>query len=37
MMEQRELLGLLAPLGLRMFEIPPDGHCMYRSIEHQIR
>jgi OTU domain-containing protein 6 len=27
----------LAPLGLRMKEIKADGHCMYRSLEHQLQ
>jgi hypothetical protein len=27
----------LSPLGLRMKEIKADGHCMYRSLEHQLQ
>lgn len=30
--EQRELKAILRPLGLVIREIPPDGHCLYRSL-----
>lgn len=32
MIEERELLALLRPLGLGIRPIPPDGHCLYRSL-----
>ncbi|KAF5836445.1 hypothetical protein DUNSADRAFT_5951 [Dunaliella salina] len=36
--QEEEALGqLLAPLGLRMREIQADGHCLYRSLEDQLR
>ena len=30
--EERELRGILHPLGFTIREIPPDGHCLYRSL-----
>jgi len=30
--EERELSVTLRPLGLRLREIPADGHCLYRSL-----
>ncbi len=30
--EERELKAILRPLGLRIQPIPPDGHCLYRSL-----
>ena len=30
--EERELAALLRPLGLVVRKIPPDGHCLYRSL-----
>lgn len=30
--EERELQALLRPLGLGIRPIPPDGHCLYRSL-----
>lgn len=35
--EHGQLLDILTPMGLRIHDIPSDGHCMYRSLEHQIR
>ena len=35
-LEERALKQLLAPLGLAIYDIPPDGHCLYRSVEHQL-
>ncbi|EFN50896.1 hypothetical protein CHLNCDRAFT_141719 [Chlorella variabilis] len=35
--EQRELKAILRPLGLVIREIPPDGHCLYRSLEDQLQ
>lgn len=32
MAEERELQLLLKPLGLAVKDIPPDGHCLYRSL-----
>lgn len=32
MIEERELQALLRPLGLGIRPIPPDGHCLYRSL-----
>lgn len=32
MVEERELLNLLSPLGLAVRDIPADGHCLYRSV-----
>jgi OTU domain-containing protein 6 len=37
MLEERELRRQLRPLGLAISEIPPDGHCLYRSLEDQLR
>ncbi|CAD7698124.1 unnamed protein product [Ostreobium quekettii] len=34
--EERELKAKLAPMGLRIQDIKPDGHCMYRAIEDQL-
>lgn len=36
-LEERALKKLLRPLGLAIREIPPDGHCLYRSLEDQLR
>lgn len=30
--EERELQTILAPLGLSVHAIPPDGHCLYRAL-----
>lgn len=35
--EERQLKELLHPMGLDIVDIPPDGHCLYRSLEHQLR
>lgn len=35
--EERELQALLRPLGLGIRPIPPDGHCLYRSLEDQLQ
>jgi OTU domain-containing protein 6 len=34
--EEKELQLLLSPHGLGIKDIPPDGHCLYRSIEDQL-
>jgi len=36
MVEEKALKKILAPLGLGVRDIPPDGHCLYRSIEDQL-
>ncbi|KAL4424340.1 hypothetical protein ABPG75_001641 [Micractinium tetrahymenae] len=35
--EERALQAVLRPLGLRIHQIPPDGHCLYRSLEDQLQ
>jgi OTU domain-containing protein 6 len=35
--EERQLKEFLHPMGLDIVDIPPDGHCLYRSLEHQLR
>lgn len=35
--EERELKAILRPLGLGIQPIPPDGHCLYRSLEDQLQ
>lgn len=35
--EERALQAVLRPLGLRIQQIPPDGHCLYRSLEDQLQ
>lgn len=35
--EERELKAVLRPLGLRIQQIPPDGHCLYRSLGERVR
>ena len=35
--EERQLKEILEPLGLHIYDIPPDGHCLYRSLEDQLR
>jgi OTU domain-containing protein 6 len=37
MLAAQAMATKLAPLGLRMKEIKADGHCMYRSLEHQLQ
>ncbi|XP_037528324.1 deubiquitinase OTUD6B isoform X2 [Rhipicephalus sanguineus] len=34
--EERELRGILGKLGLTIYEIPSDGNCMYKAMEHQL-
>lgn len=34
--EEKQLLQLLTPLGLKPREIKADGHCLYRSLEDQL-
>jgi OTU domain-containing protein 6 len=36
MAEENALKKVLAPLGLKVKDIPPDGHCLYRSLEDQL-
>lgn len=36
MIENEELEKKLKPLGLKVNEIKPDGHCLYRAIEDQL-
>ena len=36
MMEERQLRELLQPLEKKVYDIPSDGHCLFRSIEHQL-
>ena len=35
--EEKILRALLAPRGRAIAEIKADGHCMYRSVEHQLQ
>ncbi|EPZ36565.1 hypothetical protein O9G_001549 [Rozella allomycis CSF55] len=35
--ELNDLQRILDPLGLLIFDIPADGHCLYNSISHQIK
>ena len=35
--ELKSLAAQLAPLGLRVHEIPADGHCLYRSLTQQLQ
>lgn len=34
--EAKAMRALLRPLQLQVHEIQPDGHCLYRSVEHQL-
>ncbi|XP_065292880.1 deubiquitinase OTUD6B-like isoform X2 [Dermacentor albipictus] len=34
--EERELRVILGKLGLAIYEIPSDGNCMYKAMEHQL-
>ncbi|KAL5730276.1 ubiquitinyl hydrolase 1 [Ranunculus cassubicifolius] len=34
--ENEKLEKKLEPLGLKVHEIKPDGHCLYRAVEHQL-
>ncbi|KAJ3011122.1 OTU domain-containing protein 6B [Thoreauomyces humboldtii] len=34
--EEKALVAALAPLGLQIKQIVPDGHCMYNAISHQL-
>ncbi|KAI8522743.1 hypothetical protein RHMOL_Rhmol13G0020700 [Rhododendron molle] len=36
MIENEKLEKKLEPLGLKITEIKPDGHCLYRAVEHQL-
>lgn len=36
MIEKEKLEKKLEPLGLKITEIKPDGHCLYRAVEHQL-
>ncbi|KAA8549199.1 hypothetical protein F0562_000883 [Nyssa sinensis] len=36
MIENEKLERKLEPLGLIVNEIKPDGHCLYRAVEHQL-
>ncbi|KAJ8624016.1 hypothetical protein MRB53_032546 [Persea americana] len=36
MIENEELEKKLKPLGLKVNEIKPDGHCLYRAVEDQL-
>ena len=35
--EMKKLNAQLGPLGLALCEIPADGHCLYRSLAHQLQ
>ncbi|EWM27374.1 Ovarian tumor, otubain [Nannochloropsis gaditana] len=35
-LEMGQILSLLSPLGLRVQEVPADGHCLYRAVAHQL-
>eukprot|EP01026_Neomeris_dumetosa_P026937 TRINITY_DN21933_c0_g1_i2.p1 TRINITY_DN21933_c0_g1~~TRINITY_DN21933_c0_g1_i2.p1 ORF type:complete len:384 (-),score=93.45 TRINITY_DN21933_c0_g1_i2:294-1445(-) len=34
--ENEQLEAVLNPLGLTIYEVKPDGHCMYRALAHQL-
>ncbi|KFM27686.1 OTU domain-containing protein 6B [Auxenochlorella protothecoides] len=34
--EEEAMSSTLGPLGLAIHEIAPDGHCLYRALEHQL-
>uniref|UniRef100_A0A023GI58 Putative otu ovarian tumor-like cysteine protease n=1 Tax=Amblyomma triste TaxID=251400 RepID=A0A023GI58_AMBTT len=34
--EERKLRGILAKRGLAVYEVPSDGNCMYKAMEHQL-
>ena len=34
--EDRSIKSILDPLKLQIYEIPPDGHCLYSAISHQL-
>ncbi|XP_053571166.1 deubiquitinase OTUD6B [Bombina bombina] len=36
-LEGQKLAGILGERELQIKQIPSDGHCMYRAIEHQLR
>lgn len=36
MIEDEKLENKLKPAGLSIHEIKPDGHCLYRAVEHQL-
>ncbi|KAJ4815994.1 OTU domain-containing protein 6B [Rhynchospora pubera] len=36
MVENENLVKKLEPLGLMIYEIKPDGHCLYRAVENQL-
>ncbi|KAH9295833.1 hypothetical protein KI387_039421, partial [Taxus chinensis] len=35
-LENEQLQQKLHPLGLSLYEIKPDGHCLYRAVENQL-
>ena len=35
--EMGKLSAILTPLGLAVHEIPADGHCLYRSLAHELQ
>eukprot|EP00252_Welwitschia_mirabilis_P023994 TRINITY_DN6946_c0_g1_i1.p1 TRINITY_DN6946_c0_g1~~TRINITY_DN6946_c0_g1_i1.p1 ORF type:complete len:333 (-),score=91.09 TRINITY_DN6946_c0_g1_i1:189-1187(-) len=35
-LEDQQLQNKLKPLGLSLYEIKPDGHCLYRAVENQL-
>ncbi|KAL4589916.1 hypothetical protein LXL04_002828 [Taraxacum kok-saghyz] len=37
MVENEKLEKKLQPLGFTINEIKPDGHCLYRAVEHQLK
>jgi OTU domain-containing protein 6 len=34
--EAKRLLEILTPLGLTIYDIPPDGHCLFAAVAHQM-
>jgi OTU domain-containing protein 6 len=34
--EAKRLLEVLTPRGLTIYDIPPDGHCLYAAVAHQM-
>jgi OTU domain-containing protein 6 len=36
-LENAAIVATLAPLGLAIHDIVPDGHCMYAAVAHQLR
>lgn len=35
-LEEKSMNQKLYPLGFKVFDIKPDGHCLYRAVDHQL-